>query len=228
MEEIYVSFDASGHVEAAVTRYLDDGGGGQIEQPHEGMRLVDFDGDWNNVHFMRLADDGETLELDADYKDEVEAARAQAEEQRRAEAQAAALKQSQMATATSMYVSALALPRVQAVSVCMLYPDWDGGGVQYEAGDWVRYGGDLYRVEQVHTSQADWTPDAAPSLYTCIAMCPDGIRPWVVPTHAENAWDKGETCHYPDADGPVYRAKVNTAYDPDTVPDNWELVGGDA
>lgn len=33
----------------------------------------------------------------------------------------------------------------------------------------------------------------------------------------------GETRHYPDAEGPVYRAKVDTAYDPDTVPDNWEL-----
>lgn len=37
----------------------------------------------------------------------------------------------------------------------------------------------------------------------------------------------GETRHYPDAEGPVYRAKVDTAYDPDTVPDNWKKVEGE-
>lgn len=31
----------------------------------------------------------------------------------------------------------------------------------------------------------------------------------------------GETRHYPDAEGPVYTAKVDTAYSPDTYPDDW-------
>lgn len=223
MEEIYASFDDSGHVEAAVTRWLDDGEGGRVEQPHEGMQLVRFDGDWNNVHFMKLAADGETLELDADYKAEVEAEWEAAAEQRRIEAQAAALKQSQLAVAASMYVKNLALPRVEAVAVSTLYDDWSGDGVKYEKDQWVRYRGDLYHVEQAHTSQPDWTPDAAPSLYTRIPMCPDGIRLWEPPTHAENAFDTGERCHYPDADGPVYRSTMDgNTTEPTTVGAMWE------
>lgn len=128
-------------------------------------------------------------------------------EEDRAAAQSAALKQSQLAAAVSMYVKNLALPRVEAVAVSTLYDDWSGDGVKYEKDQWVRYRGDLYHAEQAHTSQPDWTPDAAPSLYTRIPMCPDGIRLWEPPTHAENAWDKGETCHYPDASGTVYVSK---------------------
>lgn len=223
MEEVYVSFDETGHVEAAVARYIDDGAGGVIEQPHDGMQLARFDGDWANVHFMKMSEDGETLELDAGYKTEMEEAWAQEDEKRVAEAESAAVKQSQLAVAASMYVQSLALPRVQAVSVCMLYDEWSGDGVEYEAERWLRYGGDLYRVEQQHSSQPDWTPDAAPSLYTRIAMCPDGIRLWVAPTHAENAFDAGEKCHYPDADGPVYVSTMDgNTTEPGTVGAMWE------
>ena len=35
---------------------------------------------------------------------------------------------------------------------------------------------------------------------------------------------KGEKRHYPDAEGPVYEALEDTAYDPDTVPGNWREV----
>lgn len=217
MEKIYAAFDEAGHVDEACS----DNCGASCE----GMQLVEFDGDWQNVHFMRLSADGETLELDEAYKAEVEAGWAEAQERAAAEAQARALKQRQVAEAASMYAQSLALPRAQAVSVCMLYPDWSGEGVQYEAGDWVRYEGDLYRVEQAHASQPDWMPDAAPSLYTRIAMCPDGIRLWVAPTHAENSFDKGETCHYPDADGPVYVSTMdgNTA-EPTKPGAMWEAV----
>lgn len=115
----------------------------------------------------------------------------------------------QMNAAVSMYVQSASLPRVEAINVSMFYGEWDGNGVSYEKDDWVRYNGDIYHVEQNHTSQADWTPDNAPSLYTRYKLAPDGIRIWETPTNAQTAFDMDEPCHYPDADGNIYISKMN-------------------
>lgn len=123
--------------------------------------------------------------------------------------QAASLHSVQVETAAALFVRSAALPRAQAVSVSTLYGEWSGDGVAYSAGDWVRYGGDLYRVEQAHASQESWTPDAAPSLFTRIRLAPDGIRIWEKPTHAENSFDLGEPCHHPGADGPVWESLMD-------------------
>lgn len=53
----------------------------------------------------------------------------------------------------------------------------DGNGKAYTAGDRVRYAGTLYKVLQDHTSQPDWTPEAAPSLLAEV-LIPD---PEVIP-----------------------------------------------
>lgn len=136
------------------------------------------------------------------------AAREEAERSAKREA----LRSSQLATAATMYVRSTPMSRVEAVSVCALYDEWSGDGVRYYGpGDpdghpqtWLRYGDDFVRVEQTHTSQPDWTPDAAPSLYTLLPLAPDGIRIWERPTHAENAFDTGERCHHPGADGDIW------------------------
>lgn len=120
-----------------------------------------------------------------------------------------ALQSSQLATAVTMYVKSASLPRVQAISVCAFYDEWSGKGVKYTKGQWLRYGDDFAYVEQDHTSQEDWTPEAAPSLYTIFKLAPDGIRIWEQPTRAENAFDTGERCHYPDADGEVWVSKID-------------------
>lgn len=192
MEEIYASFDDSGHVEAAVARCIDDGEGGQVEQPHEGMQLVTFDGDWQNVHFMRIAADGETLELDAEYKAEVEAVWAQAEEQLRIEAQAQAARTAQLAVAAQLAVMSLDLTDEQAMGVSTLYPDWEVGGI-YKTGDICRYGGALWRVLQDSTGEAQYPPDAHTAGWKRIGE-PDesGIFPWVQPLGATDAYKKGD------------------------------------
>lgn len=115
----------------------------------------------------------------------------------------------QMNSAVSLYVQSVALPRVEAISVSMFYDEWDGNGVSYKKDGWVRYNGDIYHIEQDHTSQADWTPDNAPSLYTRYKLAPDGIRIWETPTNAQTAFDMDEPCHYPNADGDIYVSKMN-------------------
>ena len=61
-----------------------------------------------------------------------------------------------------------------------LFPEWKVGKL-YEVIDGVkprfRYDGKLYRVEQTHTSQADWLPDSTPALYSEIARPGQGDTP---------------------------------------------------
>ena len=42
-------------------------------------------------------------------------------------------------------------------------------GLQVTAGQILRYGDDIYRVLQPHTTQDDWTPDKVPALFVIIS-----------------------------------------------------------
>ena len=72
-----------------------------------------------------------------------------------------------------------------------LYDEWSGEGVAYEAGDVRQRGGLLYRCVQAHTSQATWTLEDAPSLWTRIADPAQEWPEWIQPTGAHNAYAKG-------------------------------------
>ena len=48
-----------------------------------------------------------------------------------------------------------------------LYPVW-AVGLAVEVGQRYQYGDRLYKVVQAHTTQADWTPDVTPALWTVI------------------------------------------------------------
>ena len=79
----------------------------------------------------------------------------------------------------------------QALSVPVLYPAWRSG-VNYVAGQRVLHGGVLYKALQDHTSQDDWTPDAAPSLFAKV-LIPDAetIPEWEQPD-STNPYSKGD------------------------------------
>lgn len=73
-----------------------------------------------------------------------------------------------------------------------LYPAWDPTAV-YAADTRVQYQGVLYKCLQDHTAQADWTPDAAPSLWAKVLIPdPDVIPEWEQPdsTNPYSAGDK--------------------------------------
>ena len=72
-----------------------------------------------------------------------------------------------------------------------LYDEWSGDGVAYEAGDVRQRGGLLYRCVQAHTSQATWTLEDAPSLWTRIADPAQEWPEWIQPTGAHNAYAQG-------------------------------------
>lgn len=71
-----------------------------------------------------------------------------------------------------------------------LFSPWESG-VKYEAGNLRKYGGQLYRCIQAHTSQADWTPDAAVSLWVKAADPAEEWPEWSQPVGAADAYDQG-------------------------------------
>lgn len=120
-----------------------------------------------------------------------------------------------------MHKAAVSLSDEDALRAVELFTIW-AVGVEYAAGQRIRYEDKLYRCEQVHTSQEGWEPPAVPALWTEVAK-PGEIPVWRQPTGAQDAYRIGDLVHYPDADGPVYRCTIDyNVYAPDVA--GWEVV----
>ena len=77
--------------------------------------------------------------------------------------------------------AATSLDDTDALNAVELYPEWKSDTL-YDVDQRLRYGGVLYRVLQDHTSQNDWTPDVATSLFSQVLIPdPDAIPEWVQP-----------------------------------------------
>lgn len=63
--------------------------------------------------------------------------------------------------------------------------------VDYKTGSIREHGGKLYRCLQDHTSQATWTPDAAPSLWVGISDSAEEWPAWSQPVGSTDAYAKG-------------------------------------
>ena len=70
-----------------------------------------------------------------------------------------------------------------------IFPAFDPDGHAYKTGNKIRYNNKTYKVLQDHTSQPDWTPDVAVSLFAEIIN--EGIPEWVQPG-STNAYMKGD------------------------------------
>lgn len=68
-----------------------------------------------------------------------------------------------------------------ALEAVQLFPLWKVG-VEYTVGERVRYNEVLYSVLTAHTSQADWTPEVAPSLFAKVLIPDENVIPeWEQP-----------------------------------------------
>ena len=111
----------------------------------------------------------------------------------------------------------------RAAELPEFFPTWNPAG-SYAAGDRVRYEGTLYKVLQPHTSQASWTPEAAPSLFAQILPGQDGteVGVWEQPD-STNPYMTGDRVHYPTINDPVYKSRIdNNVWSPAAYPDGWE------
>ena len=92
-----------------------------------------------------------------------------------------------------------------------LFPAWVVGKA-YAVSDRAQYNGTLYKCVQAHTSQADWTPDATPALWTEICETHGGTLTDPIPYNGNMALESGK---YYSQSGAVYlctRDTVNPVY----------------
>ena len=82
-----------------------------------------------------------------------------------------------------------------SIEVPNLYPTWKID-TQYSVGDRILYNEVLYKVLISHTSQADWTPDVAPSLFAKVLIPNSNTTPeWEQP-NSTNPYMKGDKVTY--------------------------------
>lgn len=80
-----------------------------------------------------------------------------------------------------------------AMEIADLYKPWETNKT-YTADEIVKYGTNtdgetqLYKVIQTHTSQEDWTPDTATSLFKAIGFTDSGVPVWTQPLGVEDAY----------------------------------------
>lgn len=95
-------------------------------------------------------------------------------------------------------IQAESLPEEQALQVAVLYDAWSGEAVEYKTGKYIKYEGTLYKVLQNHTSQIEWTPGTASSLYAKVLTDPSGKNlPWEQP-QSTNPYKKGDIVTHKD------------------------------
>ena len=112
----------------------------------------------------------------------------------------------------------------QVGKLTALFDVFDPDGHAYSVGDVASYDGVLYRAVQAHTSQADWTPDKVPALWTPVretkGAAPD---PFVQPTGSSDAYGKGDRVTF---EGAVWESVIDAnVWSPTAYPAGWKKAG---
>ena len=107
-----------------------------------------------------------------------------------------------------------------ALEIQEFYDIWQPNAL-VKAGQYIRHNDILYKVLTEHTTQEDWTPDAAPSLFAKVLTDPTGetILEWEQPD-STNPYMTGDKVTY---NGVTYISIVdNNVWEPGVY--GWELV----
>ena len=108
----------------------------------------------------------------------------------------------------------VSLNDTEALTAVELFPEWKAD-TAYTADYRVRYQGQLYRVVQAHTSQADWTPDVTPSLWKEVGDPTAEWPEWSQPIGAGDAYMKGDKVSH---NGRHWTSLIgNNVWEPGTV-----------
>ena len=107
----------------------------------------------------------------------------------------------------------------QGLELITLFEPWRTD-LAYAVGDRVRHGDKLYKCVQAHTSQADWPPNAAPSLWVRIDDPAIEWPAWVQP-ESTNPYNTGDKVTF---EGKRYISKINAnTWSPSAYPAGWEV-----
>ena len=118
--------------------------------------------------------------------------------------------------------AAKSLTDQDALEAIQLYPEWSGDSINYEKDQRVKYEGILYKVLSSHTSQAAWTPIAAPSLFTKVLIPDENVIPeWQQPD-STNPYMIGDKVSF---EGHVYESLINNnIWSPSAYRAGWSLI----
>lgn len=83
----------------------------------------------------------------------------------------------------------LSLSDEDALEGVELFPAWVTEK-EYAVGDRIKYHDILYKCVQAHTSQASWTPDLTPALWTRVSI--EEYPEWIQPTGVQDAYMLGD------------------------------------
>ena len=113
------------------------------------------------------------------------------------------------------------LTDTQAYTFRYLFPTFEIDK-SYEVGERIIYDYKFYKVITAHTSQADWTPDVAVSLFAEISDPSIEYPEFKKPYSAETAYNTGDKITF---EGNKYVSTMdNNVYSPTEYPQGWELV----
>ena len=110
----------------------------------------------------------------------------------------------------------------KALAIQEFYDDWEVD-VKYEVGTYIRYEEVLYKVITAHTSQSDWTPTSASSLFAKVLIDPTGetINEWVQPD-STNPYMAGDKVTF---NGKTYESVINNnVWSPSAYPAGWKEI----
>lgn len=107
----------------------------------------------------------------------------------------------------------------KALENIYLYPQWKEG-IDAEKDERYRYGDKLYKCNQPHTTQADWTPDVSPALWVVVSLDEWPEIPENIP--AENPFMQGDKGTWK---GEHYICQIDhCVWNPDQYPAAWLKV----
>ena len=115
--------------------------------------------------------------------------------------------------------AAMSLSDEDALEAVNLFANWKTS-TAYAKDERINYEGTLYKCLQAHTSQDEWTPVAAPSLWAKVLIPDENVIPeWEQPD-STNPYMKGDRVMF---EGQVYESNVdNNVWAPNIY--GWSLV----
>lgn len=123
-------------------------------------------------------------------------------------------KEKAMQTLAQMQALTMAatMPKDKLLGIKALFPEWEdliGRSITKINTPYIQYQDKLYLVNQYHTPQSDWLPNATPALYSEVAP-PGSIAPWVQPLGAHDAYNKPGS-GLPKSDPVTHKGKTWTS-----------------
>lgn len=139
-----------------------------------------------------------------------------------------AQRQGQIQLAMPMMVQAnsASFTDEQALEIPLLFKVWTVGE-SYTQNEIIQHDGELYRIGQDHTSQAQWVPGSTgtTALYSHIEIGGDNYEVWKPWDGVSGIYQQDQIVHDPEDNNNLYISLIpnNTWGPPHSFPSLWEL-----